>query len=495
MQFAPPLEPGTNPSTHASSLAQLAFTFANMHDSDAAWMRYNAFFQACEQGDLDTARQLFEHGDPVMTNSLRRTCLSATCEHGHQHVLEWLCMVWPVADDVEMLYRAWRGAGVCGDTNMVDYLHTTFPLAPDATMKCASAALRAACEHGHEDMARHVASMVQLSVETSCMDICEAWYGACLRGHVDLVQFLHLQWPLTSTINEANSWDFPDDGMLQASEECPPERQIHRHLSTALHNACGSGNMELIEWLIDTYDLDESHVRYDNTQTVCRACYNGHVQVVRWLCETYDLTLADIRGYNNTAFRNAVNSGCMDVIVYLQEHFPSDATMVPYFYGHDLLRHALVKGRLDVARWFIDTFELSAEFVRDTGREAFLEGCRQGNVPMLQHVHDVCHFGREDVFTEDGQALRAACGQGHVAVLEWMCATFGTVTPGLYNPAYALLDIACRNGHLAMVQWLCFRAPSFDVYPKWYYKYALETARTRHHTHVADWLQQLYKLA
>ena len=85
----------------------------------------------------------------------------------------------------------------------------------------------------------------------------------------------------------------------------------------ALRWAAENGHLDVLKWLVSTFNLNSEDVRSDDNRALQLAAEYGHLDVLKWLVSTFNLNSDDVRSRNNYALQWAASEGHLDVVKYL----------------------------------------------------------------------------------------------------------------------------------------------------------------------------------
>jgi hypothetical protein len=129
------------------------------------------------------------------------------------------------------------------------------------------------------------------------------------------------------------------------------------------------------------------------------------------------------------------------------------------------LRCACARGRLEVAQWLSDHFELTAEDARACNNAALRYACDGGYLEVAQWLTDRFRLTSEDARAGDNAALCMASTSGHLPVASWLADRFGLTTDDARAHGNFALYMATERGHCGVVKWLIarFRLTIVDI--------------------------------
>ena len=172
------------------------------------------------------------------------------------------------------------------------------------------------------------------------------------------------------------------------------------HGENALHDACESGHLQLVQWLVTQGKANVNQVCTSGTNKgvtpLHMACGSGHLQVVKWLVTHGKANVDPVcnqDGEGMTPLHAACMNGHVQVVEWLVTQGKADMNMVCTIEGDKnitLLHFACKVGHLQTAEWLV----------------------AQGKA----NVNAVCMFDGDEGVTP----LHLACYEGHLQVVKWL---------------------------------------------------------------------------
>ena len=160
------------------------------------------------------------------------------------------------------------------------------------------------------------------------------------------------------------------------------------HIGAMLSQACKTGNLTLVQWIVETFEITDE-VFYRNNLPLRNACCGGHIEIARFLAEKFALTLEDARSDENAPLRGAACGG----------HFA-------------------------VVQWLCSAFALTGVDVRSRGNYAFRFACAGGYLDVAIFLADAYAMTNADASAGGDFALREAGVNGHKTVVEFLRGRF-----------------------------------------------------------------------
>jgi ankyrin repeat protein len=324
-------------------------------------------------------------------------------------------------------------------------------------------ALGIACEKGHEGIAiRLLAKGADANAKHGWEWTGNAFEIACRQGHERIVERM-----LTTGALVGVWWEDVDAAMAVAIEkkyytivETLFDVGIHWCPDAALRAACGQGNQNLVQKLLDKAAIaDISPLALK--KSLCAACAGGHEGTVEML-------LARGASADNDALRTACTEGDKRISEMLFRGRYSAAS--------DALGAAYVEGQGRIMRMFL-TRGARADQLAFPGalQHACCGGYSDTLKALLQNDCGLTFLGERG-----GESLQLACAGGHQSIVEMLLAN-GVSADYTGQTHGNTLTIACERGDDKIVEMLLDRGASvdrsiFDGLPTRRYGNPLQTA-------------------
>ena len=179
----------------------------------------------------------------------------------------------------------------------------------------------------------------------------------------------------------------------------PDDLKIHIHKDKVrfLFYAAISGNLALVKYLIETYQLEVTDIKAVSNarETVLHfAARSGNLALVRYLIDTFhldetDVTAVDINGKNILHF--AAESGNKELVDFLIKTYRLDPR------GGDnenetVLHYAFGSGNIDLVEHLIKTYTLDLHAVDNRGWTVLHYAVYSGNKELVQFLVNLQKF-------------------------------------------------------------------------------------------------------
>jgi ankyrin repeat protein len=165
----------------------------------------------------------------------------------------------------------------------------------------------------------------------------------------------------------------------------------HETKHQLLMDSCKHGHLDIVKYLLDTFNIDfekdylhyaleYAHLDvaaylverwnardYEHVSSPEYGCLYSCVEVVKYLVETFPNY--DIRHANNLPLRKACTGGKLDVVKYIVEKFNITADEILNTIYYNALQDAILHDRLEVVEYLVDKFNLSLDNFLDVNGE------------------------------------------------------------------------------------------------------------------------------
>lgn len=119
------------------------------------------------------------------------------------------------------------------------------------------------------------------------------------------------------------------------------------------------------------------------------------------------------------------------------------------FDGHSDFINACIEGRIDMAKFLYDLFNLSRDNVLFDNNYAFRCACKNGFLLVAQWLHQICCFNDNELKIQNNYTLKWACINDHLHMIKWLL-NICTYTEQEIKNAFYLL---CLNNNLETTKW------------------------------------------
>jgi len=145
-------------------------------------------------------------------------------------------------------------------------------------------------------------------------------------------------------------------------------------------DACFTGNLSKLKDVIYDHIDDQCNVldqKYQISTYICCACAKGHLNIIEWLVEEFQITVHDIRNYHfNPPIRLACSNGHLEVIKWFQDFISLDNALDININAITLpFNQACYSGHLEILKWLHSVFQFTCKEISNNRHEAFTSCC------------------------------------------------------------------------------------------------------------------------
>ncbi|KAK3607637.1 hypothetical protein CHS0354_010689 [Potamilus streckersoni] len=372
----------------------LVETYPDMLNDDDIH-KHSAAHHAAVSGNVAVLSYLIDRGtDPWCRTSEGEILLHISCLAGQLDMTKYLVETYPnMLNEVDIYERTvTHHAALSGNVAVLKYLIDRGRDPWCITSQNASL-LHISCHAGQLDMTKFLVEIypnmlneVDINKHTAAHDAAESgniavlrflidrgidpWcrtsqeatllHRACLTGQLDMTKYLVETYPYM--LNEFDS---------------------HKH--TAAHYAAVSGNIAVLNYLIDR-GTDPWCRTFQEETLLHIACLEGHLDMTKCLIETYPDMLNEVDSHKQTAAHYAAVSGNIAVLSYL-----IDRGTDPYCrtsQEETLLHIACLDGHLDMIKYLVETYPNMLNSVDSNKLTAVHYATKSGDVAVLSYLLD-----------------------------------------------------------------------------------------------------------
>ena len=219
---------------------------------------------------------------------------------------------------------------------------------------------------------------------------------------------------------------------------------------TALHYACGAGNLGMVEMLISEFKADVAIQDSDSVTALMSAARAGHDHVVHALLSQYQCLLETKDKNGHTALHHACAGGHVGLVRKLISRFNADLKS-----GKDTPVHvAASSGKKGVVLVLINQFYCNASVKGKFGRSLLHSACVGGDVSFVKYL--IFNHKADPNACDDNNdtVLHAAAQHGKAEVVLCLLKEFGCDASTRGNLKRSLLHSACIGENISLVRTL-----------------------------------------
>lgn len=302
--------------------------------------------------------------------------VSAAGVNGHLDIIEWLYEQYPNVEFLEPRLQAVTN----GHLDVVKWVVWQFRWRREQDRALwISNAIYSAAHAGNVEMVQYLFNY--RSPDRSCAAV----DGAALSGHLELLQWLHV-----------NGGEFTSRAMDIAAAFGHLEivQWLHENRSEgcsthAMDSAAYSNHLDVVQW------LHRKRSEGCTTQAMVYAAANGHLNVLMWLHQNRH------EGCTSAAMDQAASKGHLDIVKYLHAHRPEGCTT-------RAMDQAATNGHMEIVEWLYDNRYEGC--TKESVNRAVANGHLKIVAFLVLNYHIMC----------TSRGIKEAGEQGFFNVLEWL---------------------------------------------------------------------------
>lgn len=220
--------------------------------------------------------------------------------------------------------------------------------------------------------------------------------------------------------------------------------------------ACLAGHTAIAADLVRVFNITAAAVcdpAHDIFGAICRA--GSHPDVTGWFVYKFGLERDSVTAHHaaGRAFRDVCAAGRLPVARWLTQHFELTAADAR---ADDCwaLRHACIGGHLQLASWMVTKFGLNGADARSLRNFALRWACIRGQLETARWLVVTFELGAADARDDDNYALRHCCFRGQLTSVSWLVEHFGLTATDVGARNGEALRWARENGHDKIVECL-----------------------------------------
>ena len=224
-----------------------------------------------------------------------------------------------------------------------------------------------------------------------------------------------------------------------------------------IHTACESGNIQLVEYLVDVIGCDIRSLTNSHQSCAVFACMSGNLNLLKLLSFKYslDLTVTDRDGF--TLLHYAAEKGHNHIIEWLVEEHQLDPHSTS-INSTTTLHKAASGGVAATVKYLYETYSLDVNSTTTTNKYTPLHSATvKGHLPVVQYLTELpqCNVAAKD--SDGSTVLHLSSKHGFVKLLEHYLGGHNTLleADNLHNSEdLSPLDFGCIYGNLPVVKYL-----------------------------------------
>ena len=418
---------------------------------------------ACNKGHLSVVRMLVsEHNaDLNARNENNNTPLHHAAFTRHTNIVRCLIDEFNCSPDTKgyVGMSVIHAACYSGNVELVEVLLTEYNLDPLSVDDNGNTPLHIAALAGKEEVANMLITKYKCPVDCRNNSKQTPLHIACLEGNLSVVRMLesehkadliardvHYNTPLNYAAQGGHTYVVKS---LIDEFSCSPYIKEFEG-RTIFHQACYSGNFELVEML---YNLDPLFVDDNGDTPLHIAALAGRVEVANMLITKYKCPVDCRNNSKQTPLHHACFYGHLSVVRALASEHKADLN------AHDEhnttpLYYAVLIGHTNVVKCLIDEFNCSPEIKGFEGKTTVHQACESGNVELVEMLLTKYNLDPLSVDDNGDTPLHIAALAGREEVANMLITKYKCPVDCRNNSKRTPLHLACGKGHLSLVRLL-----------------------------------------
>ena len=339
-----------------------------------------------------------------------------------------------------------------GHIHVVKALIEEFSCNPFILGDCDQSLLHFSCESGIIALIDLLIRSYKLNPMFKDTDGNTPLHIAALYGHTDTVRHLITEYKVKTNVRNKKK-DTPLclaslSGYIQVVRLLKEE--FHCSLffrgRTALHCACENENIELVNLLINNYQLSPICKDTDGNTPLHIAALNGQSDVVRHILTEYKVDINSRNDNDNTPLCLASWRGHIEVVEVLIEEFKC-SPFVQGYRGRTLLHQACQNVNVDLICLLVRKYHLNPMCKDTDGNTPLLIAALIGRVDTVEHLITEYKVRTDARNSNNISPLSLASWKGHIPVVELLMEEFNWDHVPVHDEKKQILNYACIGGN------------------------------------------------
>ncbi|XP_062594182.1 uncharacterized protein LOC134255675 [Saccostrea cucullata] len=308
--------------------------------------------------------------------------------------------------------------------DMCNFLINTYPHLLNVKDNIGENALHDAAWGGNINLLKFILEK-GLDIETKRNDGKTVLHLCCMNGKLDMCNFLVSKYPHLLEVKDNNG-------------------------GNALHAAALGGNIYLLKFLlVKGYDIKS--IRTDGKTLLHLCCMNGNIDMSNFLVNTYPhlLDVKDINGRN--ALHCAAWGGNIELFkLLLEKGFDIETKRND---GKTVLHLCCMKGKLDMCNYLVNSYPHLLNVKDNNGENALHAAAWGGNIELLNFLL-VRGFDIENETNDGKTVLHRCCKNGKLEMCNFLVKTYPHLLDVKDNNGSNALHCAAWDGNIDLLKFL-----------------------------------------
>uniref|UniRef100_A0A1X7UVJ5 Death domain-containing protein n=1 Tax=Amphimedon queenslandica TaxID=400682 RepID=A0A1X7UVJ5_AMPQE len=445
----------------------------NLSANDTDTYGHTSLVYSCQSGSINSVKYLINNhnSDPNIIDNDGMTCLHHSCRHGHIDITHYLievqhCDINETDNEGRTLVHH---AAQSGNFDLVQYLITEQGLSPTAVDKNGLTALHYTSVSLNLSLVKELITTYQLDPHQVDSNGKLPIHYAAESGNILLLELYAKDHKCSLSLTDNKNWNIFHFSSLQGHTHfikhitsLYPQYISLLHStdnegSLALHLACQSGSNQLVTFLID--DMKCNFTATDTlygSNCVMYACVSGNLDLVQLLIQQYKLEPVNINNTGFSVLHAAAQEGHTHILEWYSQEYSVDITNHTDNNKYTLAHLAAHNGKLHCLQELINKYQCDVNATTtDTGNTVLHKACQGGHVPVVLYLTSLPQCNVAAKTSNGSTALHITCQYSNsLPILKHLVENHQLDLCAVNDEGMAPIHLACLKGRLNLVQYI-----------------------------------------
>ncbi|XP_019860234.1 PREDICTED: serine/threonine-protein phosphatase 6 regulatory ankyrin repeat subunit B-like [Amphimedon queenslandica] len=466
--------------TGSGSTSVLSYIISqyNLNANDTDTDGHTPLVYSCLSGSINSVKYLINNhnSDLNITDNDGMTCLHHSCHNGHIDITQYLievqhCDINKTDNEGCTLvhHAAWSG-----NFDLVQYLITEQGLSPTAVDKNGLTALHYASWSLNLSLVKELITTYQLDPHQADSNGKLPIHYAAESGDILLLELYMKDYKCSLSLTDNKGWNVIHFSSLKGhthfinhiTSQYPQYISLLHSTSNEgripLHLACGSGNIQLVTFLINDMKCDVNAKSTRDSSCVTFACLSGNLDLVQLLIQQYKLKPININKTGFSVLHAAAQAGHTHILEWYSQEYSVDVTNHTDNNKYTLAHSAAYKGKLHCLQELINKYQCDVNATStDDGSTVLHKACEGGHVPVVLYLTSLPQCNVAAKTSNGSTALHITCQHsGSLPILKHLVENHQIDLCAVNDEGMAPIHSACSNGRLNLIQYIIEHIPS-----------------------------------
>lgn len=342
---------------------------------------YDALQYASRYGHSDIVKWLFKKFDIIslisheeIDNNDMIVILEDACIYGHLKLAKWINRKITPSISIKATDMRDPFCFTCGKGHLktAKWMIETFKITSNILEDLWEYVLTNICDKGHLNALKWFVEIFNLKKENIIGGENYPIYQACLKGHLEILKWLIKTFNLSrEDVMEDNAWIF---------HYTTRGSRANFGLPSFDPFSTSKSRLEILKLLYNIYGISDEDLLQNNNYALEAACENGDLEMVKWLVETFNFKNPfdperPVQEYYGALLEVACSWGHTAIGRYLADRFNLTKKILKesksaFEYSYYALRIAIVDGHLETVKFMMERFNFNTledfEYIRDS---------------------------------------------------------------------------------------------------------------------------------